>query len=287
MELNSEKMHANGDDFAIVDWRHQPVHIDRTVVARMGNRNRGIGFNQLATISDCDHAAAQTQFFNSDGSSLNACGSATRGVALKLMQEADVSSVTVRTNHGLLTCTRDSSNLISVTMEEPLLDWRDVPLSNMDTLVLPLQADPSACSMGNPHCTYFVDDLDDDLVGRLGSEIERHPLFPQRTNVHFVRVGSRSKIWLRIWERGGGIPLGSGSCSFGAVVNGIRRGFLDTHVEVECDGGSVLVEWVQGGQVLLSGPAAPLFRGTWCCATNDILPTLSARDDQHASSALR
>jgi diaminopimelate epimerase len=93
--------------------------------------------------------------------------------------------------------------------------------------------------------------------------METHPMFPSKTNVHFVEVISRSKIRLRIWERGGGVPLGSGSCSCGAVVNGIRRGLLDRSVEVHCDGGSVLVDWDGRGSVFLTGPVTPIYQGIW------------------------
>ncbi len=170
----------------------------------------------------------------------------------------------LRTRRGLAKCTRGDDGLISVGMGEPLLDWRDVPLSEaMDTLILPLTGEPSACSMGNPHCTYFIDDIGKvDVEGR-GRQMEINPLFPQKTNVHFVQIINRQKIRLRIWERGGGIPLGSGSCSCGAAVNGIRRGFLDKRVEVECDGGSVVVEWSDGQDVALAGPVAPVFEGIW------------------------
>ncbi|WP_266064110.1 diaminopimelate epimerase [Brucella intermedia] len=264
MALKFEKMNANGDDFVIMDLRGSAMDIDPTLVSRMGDRNRGIGFNQLAAISDCDDADARIHFWNPDGSTLDACGSATRGVACKLMQEAGVSFVIVRTNRGLLACRRESNELISVAMGKPHLNWRDVPLSSeLDTLELPLAGSPSACSMGNPHCTYFVGDVSQVDVETIGREIENHPLFPLKTNVHFVEVIRRDRIRLRIWERGGGIPLGSGSCSCGAVVNGIRRGFLDATVEVECDGGIVTVKWDGSGSVFLSGPVTPVFKGTW------------------------
>lgn len=264
MSLSFQKMHANGDDFAIVDLRGQANIINRDIAKRLGDRNRGIGFNQLAVLTDCEDAAARLTFWNPDGSTLNACGSATRGVAWKLLRETTSSSVVVRTNRGLLTCSHETDGLISVDMGEPLVDWRDVPIAQQtDTLQLPLPGAPSACSMGNPHCTFFVEDAETLDVGTLGPEFESHPLFPLKTNVHFVQVISPMRIRLRIWERGGGIPLGSGSCSCGAVVNGIRRGLLNSSVEVECDGGTVTVRWDGAGSVFLTGPVEPNFSGVW------------------------
>ncbi|WP_233835852.1 diaminopimelate epimerase [Paraburkholderia sp. ZP32-5] len=263
MEIPFLKMHANGDDFAIVDLRGQENFIDGMLARQLGDRNRGIGFNQLAMLSDCDDAVARLTFWNADGSTLDTCGSATRGVAWKLMRGAGSSSVVVKTNRGLLTCLEEN-DLISVEMGVPLTEWQDVPISeDIDTLTLPLPGTPSACSMGNPHCTFFVDNLEEIDLEVFGPKFETHLLFPLKTNVHVVQIIDRARIRLRIWERGGGIPLGSGSCSCGAVVNGIRRGLLENAVQVECDGGKVTVRWDGIGSVFLTGPVEPSFEAIW------------------------
>jgi diaminopimelate epimerase len=178
------------------------------------------------------------------------------------MRESNTKSITLRTNRGLLTCERTSTGAISVDMGVPLFDWSEIPLAlEMDTVDLPLAGSPTACSMGNPHCTYFVDDLTAVDIATIGPTIETNPLFPLRTNVHFVQIIDRKHIRLRIWERCGAIPLGSGSCSCGAAVNGIRRGLLDHSVEVECDGGTVTVQWDGVGSVVLTGPVETTFSG--------------------------
>ncbi|MHC8319931.1 diaminopimelate epimerase [Pseudomonas sp. GB2N2] len=263
MPLSFHKMHANGDDFVVVDARKSINPVTSTLARRMGNRNRGVGFNQLAVLLDCDDAAARVEFWNADGSPLDTCGSATRGAADRLMRESNTTSVTLRTHRGLLNCERTSSGAISVSMGAPLFGWSDIPVAQeLDTSLLPLDGGPAACSMGNPHCTYFVDDLALIDVATIGPTIETNALFPVNTNVHFVQVMDRRHIRLRIWERGGGIPLGSGSCCCGAVVNGIRRGLLDSSVEVECDGGTVTVQWDGVGPVFLIGPVEAIFSGT-------------------------
>jgi diaminopimelate epimerase len=262
MPLSFYKMHANGDDFVIVDSRKSPNPVTSQLARRMGDRNRGVGFNQLAVVLDCDDADARLMFWNADGSTLQACGSATRGAADMLMRESNKTSAVLRTDRGLLNCERTSTGAISVNMGAPLLGWTDIPLAlEMDTSVLPLAGSPIACSMGNPHFTYFVDDLTAVEIATIGPTIETNSLFPRRTNVHFVQIIDRQHIRLRIWERGGGIPQGSGSCSCGAVVNGIRRGLLDHCVEVECDGGTVTVQWDGVGPVFLTGPVKTIFSG--------------------------
>lgn len=261
--LAFEKMHANGDDFVLIDLRGGEQAIDPALVRRLADRERGIGFHQLAAISDGDDGIPRLSFWNPDGSVLDACGSATRGAALKLMEEEGSTTITVRTARGLLACSRASDGHISVDMGAPLLGWSDVPLAEaMDTLVLPLAEGPAACSMGNPHCTYFVEDAETVALEELGPEIERHPLFPEGANVHFVQIIDPGCIRLRIWERGGGVSPGSGSCACAAVVNGIRRGVLDRSVEVQCDGGILHVTW-DGAGVTLTGPVERTFSGIW------------------------
>ena len=262
MTLPFVKMHAHGDDFIIIDRRGQDDPITAQIARRLGNRHTGIGFNQLAVVLDCTDAAACIKFWNADGTPLQTCGSATRGVADRLMHETGSQSVVLRTDRGLLTCVRAAAQQVSVNMGAPSLDWAAVPLAAaIDTRTLPIDGAPAACSMGNPHCTYFVDDLAALDVAAVGPALETHPLFPARTNVHFVQVLDRQHIRLRIWERGGGVPLGSGSCCCGAVVNGIRRGLLDATVQVQCDGGTVTVQWDGQGGVVLTGSVEPIMQG--------------------------
>ncbi|TBV02085.1 diaminopimelate epimerase [Phytopseudomonas dryadis] len=283
MPLSFHKMHANGDDFVVVDSRSSANPVTSSLVRRLGDRNRGIGFNQLAVVLDCDDAAARLMFWNADGSTLDTCGSATRGAADMLMRETNTTSIVLRTNRGLLTCERTPVGSISVNMGEPLFDWSDIPLAlELDTAVLPLVGSPAACNMGNPHCTYFVDDLTAIDLATIGPGLESNPLFPLRTNVHFVQIIDRKHIRLRIWERWGGIPLGSGSCSCGAAVNGIRRGLLDNTVDVECDGGTVRVHWNGSGPVFLTGPVACSFSGVIAdsvLANSNVIPATEA--DRH------
>jgi diaminopimelate epimerase len=261
--LAFEKMHANGDDFVLIDLRGDERTIDTALVRRLADRERGIGFHQLAALSDGDDSIPRLSFWNPDGSVLDACGSATRGAALKLMEEQATTEVIVRTARGLLTCSRASGGHISVDMGAPLLQWSDIPLAEaMDTLTLPLSGTPAACSMGNPHCTYFVDDAEAVAIEELGPAIERNPLFAEGANVHFVEIIDPGCIRLRIWERGGGVSPGSGSCACAAVVNGIRRGLLDRMVEVQCDGGILHVAW-DGAGMTLTGPVECSFSGIW------------------------
>ncbi len=139
-------MHAHGDDFVVVDARGRRDPLNPEVARRLGDRNRGIGFDQLAVVLDCDDAAARVVFWNPDGTNLGACGSATRGGDM-LMSEMGAGAVVLRTERGLLACLRHGHDGVTVDMGEPLLGWDESPLASAcDTNHLPLQGDPAACS---------------------------------------------------------------------------------------------------------------------------------------------
>ena len=129
MTLSFVKMHAHGDDFIIIDRRGLDDPITAQVARRLGNRHTGIGFNQLAVVLDCADAAARIKFWNPNGTPLQTCGSATRGVADRLMHEAGTDSIVLRTDRGLLTCVRESGRRVSVNMGAPSLGWETVPLA--------------------------------------------------------------------------------------------------------------------------------------------------------------
>ncbi|MDP2737196.1 MAG: diaminopimelate epimerase [Pseudorhodobacter sp.] len=255
------KMHGLGNDFVVIDSRGRAAVTTPALARALGDRHRGVGFDQLAEIRDSDGADFALDFWNSDGSRAGACGNATRCVGRYEMDRTGRSSLTLRTERGLLACEDADGGLTRVNMGLPLLDWAEVPLAQaMDTLHLPIAGDPVATGMGNPHCTFFISDAETvDLTG-LGAKFEHHPLFPKRTNVEFVQVLARDAIRLRIWERGVGVTLASGSCSCAAAVAAARRGLTGRKVAVHVDGGMLEIDWREDG-VWMTGPTAYVFDG--------------------------
>lgn len=255
------KMHGAGNDFVVIDRRQGGAPITAALARALGDRNRGVGFDQLAVIETDGEAAAQLTFFNPDGSVSAACGNATRCIARHLMDEAGLDSLSLRTERGLLSCEDAGNGLARVNMGAPLLEWQGVPLAEpMDTLHLPISGDPVATGMGNPHCSFFVDDVSTiDLAAR-GAEIEHHPLFPERTNVQFAEAIGENHLRMRVWERGTGITLASGSSSCAVAVAAARRGLTGRHVTLDLDGGRIEVDWRDDG-VWMTGPTAHVFDG--------------------------
>jgi diaminopimelate epimerase len=142
------------------------------------------------------------------------------------------------------------------------LGWQDVPLARaMDTLHLPV-ADAAACSMGNPHATVFVPDLDAVSFETLGPRLQQDPLFPEGANIGFVQVLNPEHIRLTVWERGAGLTLACGSGACAALVNTARRGLTGRAATVSLPGGDLFIEWREDGHVLMTGPVATAFTGT-------------------------
>ena len=262
--LPFRKMHGLGNDFVVIDSRQGIDPMTPALARAIGDRHRGVGFDQLAVIlSDAD-AFASLVFWNSDGSTAGACGNATRCIASMLMAESGLDALVLRTERGLLQCNGLADGRIRVDMGAPMLDWADVPLAHqVDTLHLPLEGDPASCSMGNPHCTFFVADAGAAPLAEIGPKVENDPLFPERTNVQIVQVIDRTRAMVRVWERGVGVTLASGSSSCAVLVNAVRRGLMDRHAILELDGGEIEVSWPEGAGVQMTGPVATVFEGVF------------------------
>ena len=256
------KMHGLGNDFVVVDERVTGPRVDADLARRIGDRHRGVGFDQLAAIRDHGEADVELLFWNADGSMAGACGNATRCIAAWEMARRGTGRLTLRTERGLLRAEQRRGNLTSVNMGPPLLDWADVPLAReVDTLHLPLDGDPVATGMGNPHCTFFVADAEAADLAAFGT-FEHDPLFPERTNVQVAHVVAPDHLRMRVWERGVGPTLASGSSSCAVAVAAARRGLTGRAVRIDLDGGTIHVDW-RGDGVWMTGPTAHVFDGVF------------------------
>jgi diaminopimelate epimerase len=260
------KMHGLGNDFVVIDQRGTEPFVDARLARALGDRHRGVGFDQLAVIEDDPAADVRLRFWNADGSTAGACGNATRCIARWEMERRGVAALTLRTERGVLQARDEGDGLTSVNMGTPFLHWREIPLArDVDTLHLPIDGDPVATGMGNPHCTFFVDDAEAMDLPAFGPVQEHHPLFPERTNVQVVSVLGPDRLRMRVWERGAGITLASGSSSCAVAVAAARRGLAGRKVTLVLDGGEIAVDWREDG-VWMTGPTAHVFDGVLSAA---------------------
>ena len=254
------KMHGLGNDFVIVDSRISPIQISAQIAQGLGDRHRGVGFDQLAVINDSSDADVALSFYNSDGSTAAACGNATRCIAQYEMDRLQVDSLSMITERGLLAAQR-YGDMVSVNMGHPMLDWDKIPLARpLDTLRLPRDGAPTATGMGNPHCTFFVENAEAVDLAQLGPIFENDPLFPERTNVQFAHVVGKNLLRMRVWERGVGMTLASGSSSCATAVAAVRLGLTGRKVEIQLDGGMIYIDWRDDG-VWMTGATLHVFDG--------------------------
>lgn len=255
------KMHGLGNDFVVVDARMQDVSITPALARGIGHRHFGVGFDQLAVIEN-GAADAHLVFYNSDGSTSAACGNATRCIARMLMDETGKTQLTLTTERGTLFAQDAGDGMTSVNMGLPQLEWHEIPLAEeMDTLELPIEGAPTATGMGNPHCTFFVENAEAIPLAEFGARYEHHPLYPERTNVQVAQVVGPDHIRMRVWERGVGITLASGSSSCATAVAAARRGLTGRKVQIDLDGGTLWVDWREDG-VWMTGSTCHVFSGT-------------------------
>ncbi|MGX9355785.1 diaminopimelate epimerase [Roseobacteraceae bacterium S113] len=265
-DLTFHKMHGLGNDFVVFDARETAVQVTPALARALADRHRGVGFDQLAIITKAGNADAHLEFLNADGSGSAACGNATRCIARMIMDETGAEALTLTTDRGALFATDAGGGLVSVNMGAPQLAWDEIPLAEeMDTLELPIEGTPTATGMGNPHCTFFVDDVAAVDLASFGPRHEHHPLYPERTNVQVAQLVGPDHLRMRVWERGTGITLASGSSSCATAVAAARRGLTGHDVRIDLDGGTLLVSWREDG-VWMTGATAHVFTATLTAA---------------------
>lgn len=278
--LRFTKMHGLGNDFVVVDARAHPFVLDADAIRRMGDRHFGVGFDQLLVIENTSAADCVFAYriWNADGSVSGQCGNGARCVAAWLLRDGSLPTRTARLQSpdvAVAVEVRDSG-MVSIDMGEPCFAPGDVPFDAQGTTdPYPLMIDGrevriGAVSIGNPHAVLAVDDIGSAPVVALGPCIESSARFPQRCNVGFAQIVSRTEIALRVWERGVGETLacGSGACAAVAVLR--RRGDVDETVQVRLPGGTLAIHWPgPGNGIHMTGPAVFVFEGDWHGTTDD------------------
>jgi len=264
------KMHGLGNDFVVVDGRGSAIAVDAAAVRALADRRTGIGCDQVILLEPPRHPAAQVlmRIRNPDGGEAEACGNATRCIADLLRRETGDARVRIETIAGLLEAETLPDGRVSVDMGPSRTGWREIPLGRamdtgrVDLRLGPLSA-PVCTNIGNPHATFFVDDINAIDLAALGPVLEHHPLFPQRANIGVAAVLDRRNIRLRVWERGAGITRACGSGACAALVAANRRGLTERRAAVALDGGTLDTTWRDDGHVVMTGPVALSFEGTF------------------------
>ncbi len=273
------KMHGLGNDFVMINFleaKELPKFAGLAV--EMCDRRTGIGADGLVAILPSEIGDVKMRIFNPDGSEPEMCGNAIRCFAKYVYEENIIAKeiIKVETLAGLiipqLIIEEGKVKNVRVNMGKPRLKPQEVPVNAEGEQVVnqPISVENyefpmnfTAVSMGNPHCVIFVDDLEQVPFYQLGPELEKHPLFPRKTNVEFVQVLSRSEVKVMVWERGAGetMACGTGACAV-AVAASLNQ-LTDSEVKVNLPGGQLIINLADNGDLFMTGPATKVFTGTY------------------------
>ena len=274
--MRFSKMHGAGNDFVVLDLRGGVPPPSPALCARLADRHRGVGCDQILTIEPPRNAGsiAAYRIWNADGSASGQCGNGARCVAAWLVRDGAApaqDSFAIDSPSGVHAVTRDADGGFIIDMGPPRFAPADIPLvgvdGEQDAYTLALGAETlqlGAVSMGNPHAVLEVADVARADVARLGPALQASAWFPASVNVGFAQVLAADHIRLRVFERGVGETLACGSGACAAVVALVRRGRLARQVRVELPGGQLQIHWPgDGADVIMAGPAAFVFEGEW------------------------
>jgi len=286
MRLKFTKMQGVGNDFVVVDGVSRRVEISPQRARQIADRHFGVGCDQVLLVERPQRSDADFRYriWNADGGEVEQCGNGAR-CFVRFVHDKGLTKkkeIRVETLSGVIVPRLEADGQVSVDMGAPVFEPERVPFDHSGIapignippappLMWPLEVagrtvQVAVLSMGNPHAVQTVAGVDLVPVTTEGPLIERHPRFPRRVNAGYMQVLSRSRIRLRVWERGAGETLACGTGACAAVVAGIRQGLLDDSVQVATRGGRLTIRWTGGENnlncaVWMTGPAVAVFEG--------------------------
>ncbi|MCE5194524.1 MAG: diaminopimelate epimerase [Nitrospiraceae bacterium] len=268
MEINFTKMHGLGNDFVLIDCRKIKLTNHSKLAKDVCHRRFGIGADQMLLLYSSKKADFKMRILNSDGSEVEMCGNGIRCFA-KYIWDRNLSkkkTLNIETLAGIIRPERNGK-LVRVDMGKPILEGRKIPV-NFEGRIIdhPIKIEDrifniTCVSMGNPHAVMFVDRVEDFPVTYYGPIIEKHPLFPKKTNAEFVEVISPSEIRMRVWERGSGETMACGTGASASAIASMLKGFTERKVTVHLIGGDLNIEWRNNNHVYMTGPAVEVYKG--------------------------
>lgn len=282
MKIPFVKMEGAGNDYVYIDLiknSYELAHKDldyKDLAQKISQRHFGVGSDGFVLILPSNEACCKMRMFNADGSEAEMCGNAIRCVAKYVYDRGyhKEKQLQVETLAGLkdLWIVKDEkshhkASSIRVDMGEPVLSGKAIPvkIDKEPVVGVPIMSYiGTAVSMGNPHLVIFTDEITDEQVLQHGPKIEQDPLFPNRTNVEFVKIIRRDLIDMRVWERGSGETLACGTGACASVVAGVLNDLTSRMVDVRLSGGMLRIEWNEkDNRVYLTGPAREVFYGSY------------------------
>ncbi len=274
MTFHFRKMNGLGNDFVVLDARKGALAITEEKARAIANRKTGIGCDQLIVMEASGIADIRMRIWNAEGGEVPSCGNASRCIADLMFDELAAASATIETKGGFLTAVKAGEHLVTIDQGLPKFGWRDIPLSEdfpdtrhielqLGPIDTPLIHSPSVVNVGNPHCIFWVNDLDVVDLSRVGPMLENHPLFPERANISLAKVVARDHVLLKVWERGAGLTQACGTAACATMAAGHRIKIIEAKCRITLPGGDLFMSVDENnGHIIMTGPAALDFEGT-------------------------
>ena len=267
MDIKAFKMDGLGNDFVIIDQRSQNFNLSKDQIVKICDRNF-IGCDQLIFIQKSEKKDAGLEFYNSDGSISSACGNGTRCVADLLSKENNDKEITLWTSSGSLKSKILENNLVETEIGVPKTSWNEIPLNkDLDTKDLNIKivsknniayVGGTSINVGNPHIIFFVDNIEDYNLEKIGPEIENHKYFPEKCNVTLAKVMSKNLIKVKVWERGAGLTKACGTAACATAVAGNINGLTDKKTDIEFALGKLSISIDENNSVHMKGPVSDI-----------------------------
>ena len=267
MDIKAFKMDGLGNDFVIIDQRYQNINLSKDQMIKICDRDF-IGCDQLIFIKKNRKIDASLEFYNSDGSTSGACGNGTRCVADLLSKENNKKEINVWTSSGSLKSKILGNNLVETEIGITKTNWDEIPLSeNRDTKNLKIKIldkknnehiGGTAVNVGNPHIIFFIDDIENYDLKKIGPEIENNKLFPEKCNVTLAKVINRNLIKVKVWERGAGLTKACGTAACATAFAGKINQLTNDKTDIEFELGKLSIFIDEKNVVHMKGPVSDI-----------------------------
>ena len=260
--LEAYKMDGLGNDFIIFDNRKKPINLTKSQIVKISDRNN-IGCDQVIFIDKDKNGGTFLKFYNSDGGEIAACGNGSRCVAYLLMKESKNNKIYLKTKAGVLKAELNNNNLVSINMGQPNFEWNKIPLlkkMNNKNLEIKINSKDGkevkggfSLSVGNPHVIFFIEDINEFDLKKIGPEIENHSYFPERCNVTLASIKNKKHIKVKVWERGAGLTKACGTAACATAVSGSVLKMNERCVDIEFSTGILNIDWREDNNIYMKG----------------------------------
>ena len=267
MDIKAFKMDGLGNDFVIIDNRQKVNILSKEQIVKVCDRNF-IGCDQLIFIEKDNTADARLKFFNSDGGESGACGNGTRCVADLISKENGNKTIILTTLSGNLKSEILNNNLVTTEIGNAKVKWNEIPLSEeLNTLNLNIKINDinnnehlggTAINVGNPHIVFFVDEIKNFDIEKIGPQIENHKMFPEKCNVTIAKVLNKNLIKVKVWERGAGLTKACGTAACATAFAGTLNKLTDHNTDIEFETGKLSIFIDEKNSIHMKGPVSDI-----------------------------